>query len=70
MSGLPERPKAPNSPWPLPMPEKLPITPLDTLWKAPAVTWTVLAGEGLAIILALAPEHSGSRWVLFGALSS
>ncbi|KRG41248.1 histidine kinase [Stenotrophomonas pictorum JCM 9942] len=51
------------------MPEKLPITPLDTLWKAPAVTWTVLAGEGLAIILALAPEHSGSRWVLFGALS-
>ncbi|WP_256202257.1 hypothetical protein [Stenotrophomonas pictorum] len=52
------------------MPEKLPITPLDTLWKAPAVTWTVLAGEGLAIILALAPEHSGSRWVLFGALSS
>lgn len=45
------------------------ITPLDTLWRAPAVIWTILAGEGLAIILALAPEVSGSRWVLFGALS-
>lgn len=45
------------------------ITPLDALWKAPAITWTIIAGEGLAIILALAPEISGSRWVLFGVLS-
>jgi two-component system sensor histidine kinase AlgZ len=51
------------------MPDQPPLTPLDTLWKAPAIIWTMLAGEGLAIILALAPEHSGSRWVLFGALS-
>lgn len=51
------------------MPERPTLTPLDTLWKAPAIIWTILAGEGLAIILALAPEHNGSRWVLFGALS-
>lgn len=51
------------------MPKQPTLTPLDTLWKAPAIIWTILAGEGLAIILALAPEHNGSRWVLFGALS-
>lgn len=51
------------------MPERPTLTPLDTLWKAPTIIWTILAGEGLAIILALAPEHNGSRWVLFGALS-
>ena len=45
------------------------ITPLDTLWKAPAIIWAILAGEGLAIILALAWETGDSRWVLFGALS-
>ncbi len=53
----------------MPTPAPPPLTPLDTLWKAPAIIWAILAGEGLAIILALAPEHSGSRWVLFGALS-
>ncbi len=51
------------------MSEQPTITPLDTLWKAPAIIWTILAGEGLAIILALAPEQNGNRWVLFGALS-
>ncbi|MGE8280789.1 MAG: sensor histidine kinase [Stenotrophomonas sp.] len=54
----------PSSPPPRPT-----ITPLDTLWKAPTLIWTILAGEALAIILALAPETSGSRWVMFGALS-
>lgn len=54
---------------PRPMPHPSPLTPLDTLWKAPTIIWTILAGEALAIILALAPEQGGNRWVLFGALS-
>lgn len=43
--------------------------PLDVLWQAPAIIWTLLAGEGLAIVLALAPGIQGDRWVYFGLTS-
>ena len=39
------------------------------LWQAPALLWIVLAGEGIATVLALAPATSGNRWVYFGVAS-
>ena len=42
---------------------------LDALWQAPLLIWTLLAGEGLAAILALAPGIAGNRWVYFGIAS-
>jgi len=45
------------------------ITPLDALWQAPIILWVMLAGEALAIILTLAPERVGGRWVYFGLAS-
>lgn len=47
----------------------LAIDPLDTLWKAPAIAFAVVAGEGLALVLALAPGADGDRWVYFGLAS-
>lgn len=43
--------------------------PLDALWQAPALIWVVLAGEGLAVVLALAPGIEQDRWVYFGLTS-
>ena len=43
--------------------------PLDALWQAPVIVWVVLAGEGVAAILALAPGLTGSRTVYFGLTS-
>lgn len=43
--------------------------PLETLWQAPAITWTILAGECLALVLSLSPGVAGSRLVLFGLAS-
>lgn len=44
-------------------------SPLDALWQAPAILWMVLAGEGLAVVLALAPGGEDERWRHFGILS-
>ncbi|MEJ1096041.1 MULTISPECIES: histidine kinase [unclassified Pseudoxanthomonas] len=44
-------------------------TPLDTLWQASAIVWVLLASEGLAAVLALAPAIQGNRWVYFGLAS-
>jgi two-component system sensor histidine kinase AlgZ len=44
-------------------------TPLDALWQAPVIVWVVLAGEGLAAVLALAPGLNQSHWVYFGLTS-
>ena len=46
-----------------------PPMPLEVLWQAPAITGVVLAGEGLALLLALHPALSGDRWVYFGLAS-
>jgi two-component system sensor histidine kinase AlgZ len=43
--------------------------PLDSLWQAPAIIWVLLAGECLAVVLALAPGVDGERWVHFGLTS-
>ncbi|GAA5077409.1 sensor histidine kinase [Lysobacter panacisoli] len=43
--------------------------PLDTLWQAPTIVWVILAGECLAVVLALAPGASGTRMVYFGLAS-
>ncbi|HEY2346449.1 MAG TPA: histidine kinase [Xanthomonadaceae bacterium] len=43
--------------------------PLDALWQAPALISTLLAGEGLAVVLALTPGAGGDRWVYFGLAS-
>lgn len=43
--------------------------PLEALWQAPTLISVVLAGEGLALILALTPDSSGDRWVYFGLAS-
>ena len=46
-----------------------PSSPLNALWQAPAILWMVLAGEGLAIVLALAPGGADERWSHFGVVS-
>jgi len=43
--------------------------PLDALWQAPVIIWAILAGQGLAAVLALAPGSSDNRWVYFGITS-
>lgn len=43
--------------------------PLDALWQPPAIISAVLAGEGLALVLALSPGLIGDRWVYFGLVS-
>lgn len=43
--------------------------PLDALWQAPAIIWVLLAGECLAVVLALAPGISADRWIYFGLAS-
>ena len=44
-------------------------TPLDALWQAPVMVWVILAGEGLAAVLALGSNTAPSRWVDFGLSS-
>lgn len=44
-------------------------TPLDMLWQASVIIWVLLAGEGLAAVLALAPSAQGNRWMHFGLAS-
>lgn len=44
-------------------------TPLDMLWQAPVMIWVVIAGEGVAAILAIAQPGQAGRWVYFGLAS-
>lgn len=46
-----------------------PPSPLEVLWQAPVLVAVVLAGEGLALVLALAPGPVGDRLVYFGLAS-
>ena len=45
------------------------IAPLDVLWQPRTLISAVLAGEALALILALAPGSNPERWVYFGLAS-
>ncbi len=42
---------------------------LDALWQAPVIVWVLLAGEGLAVILTLAPGIEDDRFIYFGLTS-
>lgn len=44
-------------------------SPLHAAWQPAAIMWTMAAGEGLAIVLALAPGVEGDRWIHFGLAS-
>ena len=46
-----------------------PQSPLDTLAQPPTVVATLLTGEGLALVLALASSGPGDRWLYFGLAS-
>lgn len=46
-----------------------PTSPLDSLWHPHAITATVLAGEALALVLALSPAGLEDFWVRFGLAS-
>ncbi|TDK27520.1 sensor histidine kinase [Luteimonas aestuarii] len=46
-----------------------PLRPLDTLWEARMVFRIVLAGEAVALLLALAPGVEGDRLAYFGIAS-
>ena len=53
-----------------PSPTSSPVpSPLDILWQPPAILSIMLVAEGLALILALAPNAVGDRWVFFGLAS-
>jgi two-component system sensor histidine kinase AlgZ len=43
--------------------------PLEALWQAHALVGVLVAGEALALVLALAPGAGGDRWVYFGLAS-
>ncbi|KAF1713066.1 sensor histidine kinase [Pseudoxanthomonas sacheonensis] len=44
-------------------------SPLDALWQARVIMWVVLAGEGLALVLTLAPGTDRDRWIYFALTS-
>ncbi len=46
-----------------------PPSPLEALWQPQALVAVLLAGEGLAALLALAPGNQSDRWVHFGLAS-
>lgn len=50
-------------------PTPAPLRPLDTLWEASTIIRIVLAGEALALVLALAPGVTGDRLTYFGMAS-
>lgn len=43
--------------------------PLDVVWQAPVILWTVIAGEAVAAIVALAPGRDGDDFAYFGLAS-
>lgn len=50
-------------------PSSAATAPLDALWQASAIVWVLLAGEGLAVVLTLAPAAENDRLVYFGLTS-
>lgn len=43
--------------------------PLDALWQPSTLLWVLVAGEGLAALLALGPGILSDRWIYFGLTS-
>jgi two-component system, LytTR family, sensor histidine kinase AlgZ len=50
-------------------PKSISSDTLEHLWHAPAIIAMILIGEGLALVLSLAPGGTGDRWVYFGLAS-
>ncbi len=50
-------------------PRPPPPSPMEVLWQAPALISVVVAGEGLALLLALAPGLRMDRLIYFGLAS-
>ena len=46
-----------------------PVRPLDALWQPRVILWVMLAGEGLALVLALSYAGGKDRWAYFGIAS-
>ena len=42
---------------------------LDFLWSGLVIIWIIVAGEGVAAVVALAGDGLGNRWALFGLAS-
>ena len=45
------------------------ITPLDALWQPSVILWAIMAGEGLALLLTIAPGATEDHWSYFGLAS-
>lgn len=43
--------------------------PINVLWQAPAMMWSVLAGLCVALVLSMSPGFEGNRIVVFGLAS-
>ncbi|KFN48002.1 sensor histidine kinase [Arenimonas metalli] len=43
--------------------------PIELLWQPPGIAGMVVAGQALALLLALAPGVAGDRWIYFGLAS-
>lgn len=54
---------------PAPAPRHPDLRPLDVLWQADTLIRIILAGEALALVLALAPGVAGDRMAYFGMAS-
>lgn len=66
MQGMIQAPLSLGTP---PMPVNHPARPLDALWQASAIIWVLVAGEGLAVVLALASAPADGRLIYFGLAS-
>ena len=67
MADAPARARAPQQ---VPPAGTGPLTsPLDVLWQAPVILWTMIAGEAVAAIVALAPGRDGDDFAYFGLAS-
>lgn len=69
MNGRPKPPGGRTTPYDAAMERDSNSHPLDTLWQAPAIMWSILAGECLALVLALSPGVEDNRLLVFGLTS-
>lgn len=44
-------------------------SPLDALWQSRVIVWVLVCGEGLAVVLTLAPGVQQDPWIYFGFAS-
>lgn len=69
MNGHPGSPDGRTTSYDVGMERDASSHPVDTLWQAPAIMWSILAGECLALVLALSPGVEENRLLVFGLAS-